>query len=159
MERGSKTVAQSRTQQVQIVLGEHLNGAGRLFGGKLMEWIDVTAAVCARRHSGCNVTTACIDSLDFRQPAGLNETIVLDAVLTYVGMSSMEIRVDSYAEALGGRRKHINRAYLVLVALDEKDRPAIVPYLAPVTEEERRELAAGKERALARKERQRQQPS
>lgn len=56
--RPMKTVGESRTEQVQIVLPGHSNGDGRLFGGRLMEWIDVVAAVVARRHSGVNVTTA-----------------------------------------------------------------------------------------------------
>ena len=54
-ERSVKTVAQSRTEQIQILMPEHINGYQRLFGGKLMEWIDVVAAVAARRHSGHNV--------------------------------------------------------------------------------------------------------
>ncbi|MHB8065230.1 MAG: acyl-CoA thioesterase, partial [Ruminiclostridium sp.] len=53
-----KTVSDSRTEQVQILMPEHINGFNRLFGGRLVEWIDVVAAVVARRHSGRNVTTA-----------------------------------------------------------------------------------------------------
>ena len=56
-----KTVAQTRTEQIQILMPEHINGYKRLFGGKLMEWIDVVAAVAARRHSNRNVTTAAVD--------------------------------------------------------------------------------------------------
>ena len=56
---------ESRTEQVQILMFDTMNGYSRLFGGKLMEWIDVVAAVVARRHSGCNVTTAAVDSLYF----------------------------------------------------------------------------------------------
>ena len=46
-----KRVSASRTEQIQILMPEHINGAGRLFGGKLVEWIDVVASVAARRHS------------------------------------------------------------------------------------------------------------
>ena len=52
-----KRVQDSRTEQIQILMPEHINGAGRLFGGKLVEWIDVVAGVVARRHSGRNVIT------------------------------------------------------------------------------------------------------
>ena len=149
-----KTVAQSRTEQIQILMKGDMNGYSRLFGGKLMEWIDVAAAVAARRHSGRNVTTACIDSLVFRAPAHANDTLVLIAQLTYVGKSSMEVRVDSYVEKLDGARTLINTASLVLVALDEAERPAPVPRLIPETEEEKRELAAGAARAALRRQRQ-----
>ena len=58
-----KTIADSITEQIQIIMPEHINGYGRLFGGKLMEWIDVVAAVVARRHCNCNVTTVSVDHL------------------------------------------------------------------------------------------------
>lgn len=80
-----KRVSESRTEQVQILTQGVLNGYGRLFGGKLMEWIDIVAAVTARRHCGRNVTTAAVDNLEFSAPAYANDTIVLVGTLTYTG--------------------------------------------------------------------------
>ena len=114
-----KRVSASRTEQIQILMPEHINGAGRLFGGKLVEWIDVVASVAARRHSGCNVITAAIDNLQFKAGAYVNDTLVLIGRVTHVGHTSMEVRVDTYVESLNGTRSVVNRAYLVLVALDE----------------------------------------
>jgi len=148
-----KTVAQSHTQQVQIVMPSHINGYNRLFGGRLMEWIDVVAGVVARRHSGLEVTTACIDQLVFEAPAFVNDTVVLDGVMTYAGRTSMEVRVDTYAEALDGKRSRVNRAYLVMVALDENNRPAPVPPLIPETTEEKLEYRAAEQRREARAQR------
>ncbi|MBQ2700869.1 MAG: acyl-CoA thioesterase [Clostridia bacterium] len=148
-----KTVNQSRTQQVQILMPSHINGYNRLFGGRLMEWIDVVAGVVARRHSGREVTTACIDQLVFEAPAFLNETVVLEGVMTYAGRTSMEVRVDTYAEAPDGERRRVNRAYLVMVALDENNRPALVPRLIPETTEEKLEYRAAEERREARNQR------
>ncbi len=149
----AKHVSQSKTTQIQILMPEHINGYNRLFGGKLMEWIDVVAAVAARRHSGCNVTTACIDNLQFKDGAHVNSTIVLEGQLTYVGTTSMEVRVDTYVERLNGDKKHINRAYLIMVALDEDERPCPVPKLICDTDEEREEYCAGELRAKLRKQR------
>ena len=126
MEKG---VAESRTEQIQILMPEHINGAGRLFGGKLVEWIDVVAGVVARRHSGCNVITAAIDNLQFKAGAYVNDTLVLIGRVTHVGHTSMEVRVDTYVESLSGTRSVVNRAYLVLVALDENGNPTPVPSL------------------------------
>ena len=153
MQYEAKPARLSRTEQTQIVLSEHINGQGRLFGGRLMEWIDIVAAVAARRHSGRNVTTASIDTLNFKAPAFVNDTIVLIAQVTYAGNTSMEVRVDSYAEALDGERHCINTAYLVEVALDDLGRPTPVPPLLPETEEERAETEAGQRRTLLRKQR------
>lgn len=148
----AKKVAQSATQQIQILMPSHINGYDRLFGGKLMEWIDVVAAVVARRHSGRNVTTASVDHLQFKAAAYVNSTVVLLGEITYVGKTSMEVRVDTFVEELNGDRLMINRAYLVLVAIDDAGKPTPVPPLELVTEQEQAEFAAGKQRATYRKE-------
>ncbi|MFZ2537920.1 MAG: acyl-CoA thioesterase [Oscillospiraceae bacterium] len=148
-----KRVCESVTQQIQILMPEHINGYNRLFGGKLMEWIDVVAAVVARRHSGCNVTTACVDNLVFKAAAYVNSTVVLKGYITYVGKTSMEVRVDTFVEKLSGEQQIINTAYLVLVALDENDKPTAVPPILLQNEEERIEFAAGQKRSEYRKSR------
>ncbi len=147
----NKSVRESRTEQVQILSQSTLNGYKRLFGGKLMEWIDIVAAVTARRHSGCNVTTAAVDSLEFTAAAYANDTLVLIGTVTYVGTTSMEICVKTYVEALNGQRKLINKAYVIMVALDENENPTPVPGLICETQEEQREWRLGKQRNEARK--------
>ncbi len=111
------------------------------------------AAVAARRHSGCNVTTACIDNLQFQSGAYVNSTIVIEGQLTWVGHTSMEVRVDTFVENLDGKKIHINRAYLIMVALDEEERPTQVPALLCDSDEEKAEFEAGAMRARLRRER------
>lgn len=149
----AKHPSESKTTQVHIIRGEHINGQGKLFGGKLMEWIDITAAVCARRHSGRNVTTAAVDHLHFRHPATLNDTLVMTATVTYTGRTSMEVRVDSFVEELNRSCRLINRAYLVMVALDDSSQPVPVPELLPQTPEEVAEYESAKQRTAERKAR------
>ena len=125
-----KSKKDSYTEQVQILTQSNMNGFGRLFGGQLMEWIDIVAAVTARRHSQRNVTTVLVDSLEFKHPARVNDTLVLTGNIEKVGNSSMDIAVNTYIEYLSGERKLINKARLVMVALDENDRPTPVPRLS-----------------------------
>lgn len=153
MQKKAKHVYESKTTQIQILMPRHINGYNRLFGGQLVEWIDVVAAVTARRHSGCNVTTACIDNLQFQAGAHANSTIVIEGQMTWVGRTSMEVRVDTFVEELDGKKAHINRAYLIMVALDENENPTPVPELLCDTNEEKAELEAGKKRAELRRER------
>ena len=136
------------TTSVQIVLPQHCNGykKPRLFGGQIMAWIDIVGAVAARRYTQKAVTTVCIDNLNFLNPAYLNDTVVQEAMVTWTGRTSLEVRVDSYVEQLDGARKPVNRAYLVFVALDEEDNPAEVPPFVPQTEAEKREYAAAVKR-------------
>ena len=117
-----KRVSESRTEQVQILTQKEMNGYGRLFGGQQMVWIDIVAGVTARRHCGKNVTTAAVDSLEFAAPAYANDTLVLVGTVTYTGRTSMEVRIDTYVERSDGMRYPINRAYVVLVALDKNNK-------------------------------------
>ncbi len=153
----AKRVSDSITEQVQIVMNEQINGYGRLFGGRLVEWIDIVAGVVARRHSNCNITTVAIDNLHFKEAARVNQTVVLNGRITYVGKTSMEVRVDTFVEALSGKKTLVNRAYLVMVALDENERPTPVPPLLLETEEEKLEWEAGEKRSALRKQRKREQ--
>ncbi len=151
-----KRPSESCAEQVQILTQGALNGFKRLFGGQLMEWIDVVAAVVARRHSGRNVTTVAVDNLQFSGPARANDTVLLVGKITHVGRTSMEVCVKTYVEAMDGERSLINTAYLVMVALDEFERPTPVPPLIPETEEEKEAWQAGEKRRLLRKERRRE---
>lgn len=141
-----KSSRNSHTEQVHILTQEDLNGYGRLFGGRLMEWIDITAAVAARRHCHANVTTAAVSQLNFSAPAYANDTIVLIADVVYTGKTSMDVRVRTFVENLDGSRIEINTAYLVMVALDENEKPMAVPELCPDGTEEKIEWALAETR-------------
>ena len=145
-----------KTTAVQIVMPQHCNGYSnpRLFGGQIMAWIDVVGAVAARRYTQRAVTTVCIDNLTFLKPAYLNDTVVQEAVVTWTGRTSLEVRVDSMVERLDGSRELINRAYVVFVALDESDQPTTFTPFVPETVDEKLEYAAAEMRRNARLQRQ-----
>ena len=143
-----KRVKDSCSQQVHVLTMSNLNGYSRLFGGQLLSWIDEVAAVVPRRHSNHNVTTASIDMLKFKKPAYANETVVLRGKITYTGKTSMEIEVKTYVEKLSGEKILINEAYVIMVALDENEKPTKVPGLILETEEDKENWV----QALKRKE-------
>ena len=147
-----RKVKYSFTEQVHILTQANLNGYNRLFGGKLMSWMDIVAAVVARRHSGRNVTTAVVDMLEFKAPAYANDTLIITGKVTFVGNTSMEVQVCVYVEELTRERKLINTAYFVMVALDNSENPVKVPKLILETEEERCEYENAKIRNQRRKE-------
>ena len=146
----AKTVDDSRVETVHLVRPTHLNGANRLFGGLLMQWIDEVAGIVAKRHSGGNVTTASVDNLTFLKGAYQNDMIVIKGKMTWVGTSSMEVCVDTYVETLQGERTRINNAHFMMVALDENDKPMRVPGLILQTEDEHLAWAHGEERRRIR---------
>lgn len=149
----SKTVDDSRVETVHIVRPNHLNGANRLFGGILMQWIDEVAGIVAKRHSMCNVTTASVDNLTFLHGAYQNDMIVIKGKVTWVGNSSIEVCVDTYVETLDGQRDRINNAHFMMVALDENNKPVQVPRLTLQTEDEHLAWSHGEERRRIRNQR------
>ena len=132
------------TSHVEIVMASHCNGAHRLFGGQLMSWIDITAAVEARRHSKTSVTLKAVDNLNFLSPVFMDETVLIQARLTWTGNTSMEILAETYAEKLNGKRELVNKAYLVFVAIDKDGSPVKVPNFIPSTPQEKAEELAAK---------------
>ena len=149
----AKHVKDSEVEQVQSIFYNHLNGQGRVFGGQLASWIDIVAGAVARRHCNHNVTTAEIDSLQFKSPVFADNLVILHGKITYVGTTSMEVRVDSFSEDLSGIRKLVNTAYLVLVALDDNQKPIPVPKLILENFQEKAEWEAGEKRRKLRQQR------
>ena len=138
--RKMKRVEDSRTENTYLIMNKHINSYGRLFGGVLMQWIDEMAGIVAHRHAGTIVTTACVDNLNFKAGAYLGNTVVLIGKMTYV-------------EDSDGMRKMINRAYEVMVALDENDNKVEVPGLIVETESEKAEWQGAEKRYALRKKR------
>ena len=148
-----KKVSDSFVETVRIVRPNHLNGANRLFGGILMQWIDEVAGIVAKRHAMTNVITASVDNLTFVRGAYQNEMVVIVGKLTWVGNSSMEVKVETYVENMKRERGLINKAYLVMVSIDENDKPVKVPRLALETEEQKVEWENAEIRHMIRRER------
>jgi acyl-CoA hydrolase len=136
----------------QFVMPTHTNGtAGVLFGGVVMQWIDVCAGVSAMRHAEGPVVTASIDRLDFLSPIRLGDIVVLQAQVNFAARTSMEVgcRVET-EDPRTRERRYTTKAYLTFVAVDELGRPRPVRALRPETEEEQRRYAEAAERRQAR---------
>ena len=142
----TKKVSDSKSQQIRVVRNTDLNGFGRLFGGQLLAWIDEVAGVTGRRHCGREVTTVAIDNLHFKEGAFLNDIIVIKGRVTYVGKTSLEIRVDTYREEADGSRYPINRAYFCMVCMGDDGKPHPVPPLILESPEEEMEWQAAEKR-------------
>jgi uncharacterized protein (TIGR00369 family) len=127
------------------------NVHGNVHGGVIMRLIDEAGASAAMRHARRQVVTVAVDQVLFLEPINLGDLVTLNAGLTYVGRTSMEVRVEVIAENnLTGQRTHTNTAYFVYVALDEAGEPATVPPLLLETDDERREHAAARDRQAYR---------
>lgn len=153
-DRRKKTVEASMTEQVHLIMQQHLNGGGRLFGGALMQWLDEVAGVVAMRHAETyRVVTAAVDNLQFKHAIYEGEIVVLKGYVTYVGRTSMEVEIDTYVEQPDGMRHTVNQAFFVMVAVDEDQKPIQVPELIITTEAEKARNEAAKMRRDMRRQR------
>ncbi len=141
----------TRVETAQVVLPSHTNAMGTLFGGVLMQWIDVAAAIAAARHARGPVVTASMDRLHFLRPVRAEEFVIVRAEVSYSARTSMEVEVAVEAEdPWTGERASTTHALLTFVALDEHGRPRVVPPLVTETASERKRFTEAVRRRRAR---------
>ena len=149
MQIPTKSPSDSTVIMTELVLPQHTNALGSIFGGVVMSWVDIAAAIAAGKHCQTSTVTASIDALSFVAPIKLGHVVELRASVNAVGKTSMEVgvRVDS-SNLLTGERFHNVSAYLTFVAIGLDGKPKPVPPLELRTEtEKRRNQAAQKRRA------------
>jgi acyl-CoA hydrolase len=133
----SKTPKDSATIMSELVLPNDTNTLGNLMGGKLMHWMDISAALAAMKHCNCPVVTASVDNVSFQNPVKLGNIVTLESKVTRAFSTSMEIYLKVYGEDAQQQYKYLsNEAYLTFVALDPNGKPRTVPALVPETPEE-----------------------
>jgi acyl-CoA hydrolase len=150
VEPAARSVAASLTTMTEYVLPTHANIHGNVFGGQILAWVDLCAAICAQRHTGYTAVTVCIDELQFEAPIKVGQVVMLKARVTAAFRTSVEILVEVEGEeATTGERWPCVSAFVSFVAVDDERNPTPVPPLALLTEEERVLASA----ALSRRER------
>lgn len=154
---GAKTVSESQSEMTELVLPNDTNPLGNLLGGRLMQFIDLVAAMAAYRHARTYVVTASMDHIDFIAPVHVGDLVILKSSVNRAYRTSMEIGVKAWVESiLAGTRQHVASAYLTFVALDENGRSVTVPPLIAETADElRRYEDAGRRREVRGGERER----
>ncbi len=141
----------SVTQMTEYVLPQHANALGNVFGGQIMAWIDLCAAITAQRHTSEMCVTAFVDDLKFKNPVKIGEVVRLTATVSATFRTSMEIEVDVQGEdARSGRTWPCVHARLTFVAIDAHGKSVTVPPLLLETEEVKTSQIAGEERRKAR---------
>lgn len=142
-----KTVAESAVEMRFLVMPNDTNPQNSIFGGVVMSWIDMAAAMCAERHSNRPVVTVHVDDISFKAPMKIGDHALIKASINYVGKTSMLVGVKVVAEnPFTGITRHTTTAYLAFVALDDIGRPIQIRGLIPETDDEVRRFENGKAR-------------
>ena len=136
----TRTVNESRAERSEIVFPADTNALGNLFGGRLMQFIDLVGAVAASRHARAITVTASMDHLDFVAPVHVGDLLILKASVNRAFKTSMEVGVKAMVEDVRGTGglRHVSSAYLTYVAVDLQGKGMAVSQVVPETEHQKR---------------------
>lgn len=145
----AKKAHESYTEMNELVLPNDTNTFGNLMGGRLLYWMDICSAMAAQKHCSNVVVTVSVDNVSFKRSIKLGEVVTIQAQVTRAFNSSVEVRMEIFAQNLPkGTKEKSNEAYYTFVALDPEGKPKVVPELIPETEKEKQLF----EEALQRRE-------
>jgi len=143
----SKTVVQSRVEIAQIMEPTEANFLGKVFGGSILAKMDLCAYASSSKHAGRICVTASFDQVNFHEAINVGELVTMVGVVSYVGRTSLEVTIETYAQnLLTSDKRHTNTAQVTMVALDANGKPVEVPRLIPETREEKIRFLQGKVR-------------
>ena len=135
----------------ELMMPQHANIMGNVFGGVILSLVDRVAAVAAIRHARKPCVTVSVDKVDFKEPIHVGKLLTAHARVNYAGRTSMEVGVKIIAEnVLSGERRHTNSCYVTYVALDDHGRPTEVPPVVPETPDEKRRFERAAKRRASR---------
>jgi acyl-CoA hydrolase len=144
-----KKAIDSFAVSTEIVLPNDTNTLGNLMGGRLLHWMDITAAISAHRHCRKVVVTASVNNVSFNRPIRLADIVTVEAKVSRAFTTSMEVFIEVFVEHhTTGIKKKCNEAIYTFVAVDVNGGPIQVPKLTPESEEEKTRYNA----ALRRKQ-------
>src|ERR1700728_1427389 len=145
-----RTVAESQSERSEIVFPADTNALGNLFGGRLMQFIDLVGAVAASRHARAVTVTASMDHLDFVAPVKVGDLLILKASVNRAYRTSMEVGVKCMVEDIREQKlRHVSTAYLTFVGMDSDGKLLPVPQVIPETAHQKRRFEdAGRRREM-----------
>ncbi len=129
-----KKPSDSEVIKMEVVCPNDTNPMGILRGGRLVEWMDIAAAVSAQTHSNKACVTASLNRIDIKRPVSVGDIVDIRARITRAFNTSMEIFVQVFAKKISlGKKRPICEAYFTFVALNEGGKPTRTIAIKPVT--------------------------
>jgi len=145
----AKFPKESLTILTDMVLPSDTNPLDNLFGGELLARMDRASSIAARRHSRCIVVTASVNHVHFAKAVPVGSVVTIQAKVSRVFKSSMEIYLDVWIENREtGNKTKVNEAIYTFVAVDKTGKPVKIPQVVPETKLEKERF----EGALRRKQ-------
>ncbi|KQT45088.1 acyl-CoA thioesterase [Aureimonas sp. Leaf454] len=104
------------------------NAAGDIFGGWVVSQMDLAAAICAADRSRSRVATVAINTLVFRKPVKIGDTLSVYTSIQRVGRTSITVLIEAWAQRYQTQNQvKVTEGVFVMVALDAAGEPVAVP--------------------------------
>ncbi len=153
----SKSPSESEITMTELVIPNDANILGNVLGGRVMQWIDLSAATAAHRHCNSICVTAAIEGMSFLHPIKLGELAHLKARVVFTGRTSLIVKAVIHSEDMDtGEILKTTEAYLTFVCLGKDGKPRAIPRLSIETDEEKAEFEKAAEIHRLRSEKRRQ---
>jgi acyl-CoA hydrolase len=146
----ARPVSASQSERAEIIFPGDANPLGNLFGGRLMQFIDLCGAMAACRHSRAISITVSMDHIDFVAPVKVGDILILKASVNRAFNTSMEVGVKAMVEDVFAQTlRHVASAYLTFVAVDKHGERVKLAQIIPETDHQKRRFDdAGRRREL-----------
>lgn len=149
----TKKPSDSLTVSSGIIRPRDANSVGSMYGGEILDWMDMAASICARRHSRLKVNTVAVLDVSFCKKLKIGHIVRLEAVITRTFKTSMDVYVAVYDENTYTNEDVLCvKGHFILVGLDEEGKPTLVPKLVPITPEEKIRWEQAENRRMNKKD-------
>ena len=121
-------IQNSITRVFKAVFPNTTNHYDTLFGGTAMQYMDEVAFITATRFSRQKMVTVSSDKIDFKKPIPHGTIIELIGKVTYLGTTSLKVRVDIFIEKMydNSREKAITGEFTFVAIGDDKKAVKII---------------------------------
>ena len=108
----------------KLVMPEHLNHFGFLFGGNLLMWTDEIAYIAVTLdYPGCNFVTVGMDKIEFRKSIRQGTILCFETTQGRLGTTSVEYIVNVTREEISsGQKELVFTTSITFVSVDGEGR-------------------------------------
>jgi len=108
-----------------VLMPKDTNAHGTIFGGVILSYIDIAAAIEARKHTLKKIVTKAMHEVVFVAPVFVGDIVSFYTELVRIGRTSITIKVRVEAERVNNPCEcaRVTEAEVVYVAVDDNRRP------------------------------------
>jgi acyl-CoA thioesterase YciA len=108
-----------------VLMPKDTNAHGTIFGGVILSYIDIAAAIEVRKHTLKRIVTKAMREVVFVAPVFVGDLVSFYTELVRVGRTSITVKVAVEANRVHdpGEQVRVTEAEVIYVAVDENRRP------------------------------------